>query len=91
MALRSLNHDFIVHKALALILRLSCCLHFVENLQNWCLQRFLYGNNSVNREVVSTTHPLTDFGFTLTQHHCKVFLAKATSDKNLMNPVNDLE
>ena len=69
MPLRSLYRSFIVHVELVFVLRQSCCLHFVVNLQDWCLERFLYGNNSVNREVVSATHPLTDFGFTLTQHH----------------------
>ena len=61
------------------------------HLQNWRLKCFFYGNHSVNREIVGTTHPLANFCFALTKHLCQVFLAQVALHKNLMDSVNYLE
>ena len=91
MALRSLNHDFIVQEALVLVLNPSNYLHIMVHLQDRCLQRFLYSNHSVNREIVGATHPFADFSLTLTKHQSEILLAQVALLQNLMNSVNDLE
>ena len=63
----------------------------MANLKNRCVQGFFNRYNSVYREVVSATHPLTDLCFTLAQQYSKVFLTKATCNQDFMNPVNNLE
>ena len=63
----------------------------MANLKHRRVQGFFNRYNSVNREVVSATHPFTDLSFALAQQYSKVFLTKATCNQNFMNPVNDLE
>ena len=69
----------------------SCCCHLVIYLKHRGLQCFFNGDNSINREIVSSTHPFTYLSLALTKHERKVFLPQVALHKDFVDAVNNLK
>ena len=58
-------------------------------LNNGGIKSILNRDKCIYREIVCTTHPLTDFGFALAQFNGKVFLLQTFLLQNIMYSVNN--
>ena len=66
-------------------------LLLMNHLHNRGLEGSFYRDKCINSEIVSTTHPLTDFRFLFTEKQCKILLLQPLLYKNFVDSIHNLE